>query len=63
VCVRDGRTAALAIIRVEPRELVRWIAGARCAAWSADGMQIAIGGDWGVILAEAQPDGGVPAVA
>jgi hypothetical protein len=61
VCVRDGRTAALAIVRLEPRELVRWIAGARCAAWSADGTQIAIGGEWGVILAEARPERPPPA--
>jgi len=54
VGVRDGRTTALAIVRREPRELVRWVAGARCAAWNADGSQIAIGGDWGVILTECR---------
>jgi hypothetical protein len=48
--VRDGRGAAVAIVRLEPRELVRWVAGARCAAWSADGGQFALGGEWGVIL-------------
>lgn len=52
VSVRDGRMPAVAIVRLEPRELVRWVVGARCAAWNADGTQIAIGGDWGVILAE-----------
>lgn len=52
VSVRDGRSAALAIVRLEPRELVRWIAGVRCAAWNEDGSQIALGGDWGVMLAE-----------
>lgn len=54
VGVRDGRTMALAIVRREPRELVRWVAGARCAAWNPDGSLIAIGGDWGVILARGR---------
>lgn len=53
VPVRDGRMPAVAIVRLEPRELVRWVVGARCAAWNADGSQIALGGDWGVILAES----------
>lgn len=51
-CVRDGRATALALVRLEPRGLVRWVAGARAAAWSADGRLVAIGGDWGVLLAE-----------
>lgn len=52
--VRDGRAAAIAIVRREPRTLVRWIAGARALAWDSDGSHVAVGGDWGVILAEVR---------
>jgi hypothetical protein len=30
---------------------VRFIGGAACAAWTADGQTLAVAGDWGVILA------------
>lgn len=40
------------ILRSDDRALVRWISGAHCAAWSPDGRFLAIGGDWGLFLAE-----------
>ena len=33
--------------------VVRWIRAARAAAWTPDGRHIAIGGPWGVLLAES----------
>jgi hypothetical protein len=39
---------------VADRSLVRWIRGARAAAWSPDGSLLALGGPWGVLLAQAQ---------
>jgi hypothetical protein len=36
---------------------VRWIRGARAVAWSADGGLIALGNQWGIILAEPLPAG------
>lgn len=51
--IKDGRLFGLAFVRLPERTLVRFIGGAACAAWSDDGSLLAIGGDWGVILAEA----------
>jgi hypothetical protein len=51
VAVRDGPSAiALALLRPDDRAIVRWIVGARAAAWTADGRMIAIGGEFGVLL-------------
>jgi hypothetical protein len=55
VHTREGRSDVLALIRPSERALVRWIRGARAAAWSPDGSLLALGGPWGVVLAEAAP--------
>lgn len=49
--VRQGRLFGVAFIRLPERTLVRFITGAACAAWTSDGQTLAVGGDWGVILA------------
>jgi hypothetical protein len=51
VTVRENRYTVVAVVRPDDRKIVRWIRGARAAAWSADGKLFAIGGDWGVLLA------------
>ncbi len=53
VHTREGRSDVVAIIAVSDGSLVRWVRGARAAAWSADGRRLALGGPWGVLLAEA----------
>ncbi len=50
--VKYGRLFGVAFIRLPERTLVRFIGGAACAAWTDDGRLLAVGGDWGVILAE-----------
>jgi hypothetical protein len=59
VTVRENRYTVVAVVRPEDRKIVRWIRGARSAAWSADGKLFAVGGDWGVLLAGplVTPDG------
>ncbi len=49
--VKRGRLFGVAFIRLPERTLVRFIGGAACAAWTEDGQTLAVGGDWGVILA------------
>lgn len=51
VPVKHGRLFGVAFLRLPERTLVRFIGGASCAAWTADGQTLAFGGDWGVILA------------
>src|SRR5262245_11051027 len=53
VHTREGRSDVVALVRTDDRSLVRWIRGARAAAWSPDGALLALGGPWGVMLAEA----------
>jgi hypothetical protein len=50
---REGRFDVLVIVR-EDRSVVRWVRGARAAAWSPDARHLAIGGPWGVLLAQAR---------
>jgi hypothetical protein len=50
---REGRFDALAILR-DDRSVVRWVRGVRAAAWSPDGLRLALGGTWGVLLAQAR---------
>jgi hypothetical protein len=50
VTVRENRYTVVAVVRPDDRKIVRWIRGARAAAWSADGKLFAVGGDWGVLL-------------
>jgi len=53
--VRERGGVALAILRAEDRAVVRWVRGALSAAWSSDGQMLAIGGDWGAIVARHAP--------
>ena len=50
---REGRTDVVALIRISDGAVVRWIRAARAAAWTPDGRHIAVGGSWGVLLAES----------
>ncbi|MGE0026657.1 MAG: hypothetical protein AB7U07_06050 [Thermoleophilia bacterium] len=53
VFTREGRFDVLAILR-DDRSVVRWVRGVRAAAWSPDGERLALGGTWGVLLAQAR---------
>jgi hypothetical protein len=55
----NGIAIGIAIVRVGDRGLVRYLRGARSAAWTPDGATFVIGGDWG-LLALGLP-AGVPA--
>jgi hypothetical protein len=52
VYTREGRLDVIALVRESDRAIVRWVRGARAAAWSADGRFFALGGPWGVVLAQ-----------
>jgi hypothetical protein len=54
--VKHGRLFGVALLRVPERELVRFIGGAACAAWTEDAQTLAFGGDWGVLLAVPAPE-------
>ena len=49
---KEGRNDVIAVIRLSDGGVVRWIRAARAAAWSPDGRHLALGGQWGVLLAE-----------
>lgn len=55
---REARNDVIAVIRIADGSLARWIRGARAAAWSPDGRHLALGGPWGVLLAESTVAGG-----
>jgi hypothetical protein len=57
VYTREGRLDVIALVRESDRAIVRWVRGARAAAWSADGRFFALGGPWGVVLAQAKDEG------
>lgn len=52
VHTREGRADVVAVIRLSDGALLRWVRGARAAAWSSDGRFFAVGGPWGALLAE-----------
>ena len=52
---KEGRHDVIAVIRTSDGALVRWVRGARAAAWSEDAAYFALGGPWGVLLALAAP--------
>lgn len=54
--IKYGRLFGIVLLRTSDRAVLRFIGGAACAAWSADGQLLAFGGDWGVMLAAAVPD-------
>jgi hypothetical protein len=45
----NGIAIGIAIVRVGDRGLVRYLRGARSAAWTPDGATFVIGGDWGLL--------------
>ena len=49
---REGRHDVVAV--VVDGAIVRWVRGARAAAWSPDGTHFALGGPWGVLLARSR---------
>jgi len=53
---REGRSDVVAVIRLSDGSLVRWIRGARSAAWSPDGNHFAVGGHWGLLVATTKAD-------
>jgi hypothetical protein len=55
VHTREGRQDVVAVLRADDRALIRWIRGARAAAWSPDGSLLAVGGPWGVVLGRSVP--------
>lgn len=57
VHTKEGRSDVIAILRPADGALVRWVRGARAAAWSPDGVHLALGGPWGVLLAQAREEG------
>jgi hypothetical protein len=54
--VKYGRLFGVAFLRLPERVLVRFVGGAACAAWTDDAQTLAIGGDWGVLLAVPAPE-------
>jgi hypothetical protein len=49
---REGRHDVIAV--VAGGAIVRWVRGARAAAWSPEGTWFAVGGPWGVLLARGR---------
>jgi hypothetical protein len=50
--IETPRYPGLVVLRVADRAVLRYIRWARCGAWTADGAQLAVGGDWGILLLE-----------
>ena len=55
ITVAERGAIVVALMRTVDGSLARWMRGCWCAGWSPDGSLLAVGGDWGVVLAEA-PD-------
>lgn len=51
VTVAERGAVVVALVRTADMSVARWMRGCWCAAWSADGTQLAVGGDWGLVLA------------
>ncbi|MEQ9337055.1 MAG: hypothetical protein RJQ03_07670, partial [Miltoncostaeaceae bacterium] len=58
VSTREARAEVVAILRASDRAIVRWIRGARAIAWSPQGDKLAIGAEWGIVLAVPHTPGG-----
>lgn len=56
VTVAERGSVVLALVRTADMSVARWMRGCWCAAWSEDGSRLAIGGDWGLVLASARPE-------
>jgi hypothetical protein len=63
VPAREGRFDVVVLLREHDRAVVRWIRGARTAAWSDDGALLALGGPWGVLLTRGRPTRPSPGTA
>lgn len=57
VTVAERGAVAVALVRASDMSVARWLRGCWCAAWSEDGSRLAIGGDWGLVLATAREAG------
>lgn len=53
VTVAERGAVVIAVVRTTDNAVVRWMRGCWTAAWSDDGQAFAVGGDWGLVLAEA----------
>lgn len=58
VFTREARHEVVAVLRASDRAVVRWIRGARSVAWSPEGDRLAIGAEWGLVLAVPQAPAG-----
>lgn len=58
VFTREARAEVVTILRASDRSIVRWIRGARAVAWSPEGDRLAIGAEWGIVLAVPRTPGG-----
>ena len=56
----SARVVSLAIVRTSDRAVCRLIRWVRCAAWSADGRILVVGGDWGLLALEHRDEAAAP---